>query len=128
MVTSHSKRKRVSRERGNGDKELPPPKILKILKMVKVHLEDAYGGGVLKVILYGSHARGDAHEGSDVDVAIIVKDSLDPREVERSLEDVLWRIVVDEGELVAAIAYREIIFEGRGSSHIQNIKAEGITI
>ena len=128
MVTAHTKRKRVSREHGNENKKVPSPKILKILKLVKAHLEDTYGDGVIKVILYGSQARGDAHKDSDVDVAIVVKDALNPRAVERSLDELLWRVIVDDGELVATIAYRESIFEGPGSSHIQNIKAEGITI
>ena len=128
MVTSHSKRKRASRRDGNINQDIPSPKILKILKRVKSHLTETYGDGVVKVILYGSQARGDFHEGSDVDVAIVVRDSLNPRAVERSLDELLWRVVVDDGELVATIAYRESIFEGPGSSHIQNIKAEGIIV
>ena len=102
--------------------------MLSILRRMKAQLKDAYGDKVLKVILYGSQARGDAHEGSDVDVAVVVKDALNPRTVERSLEEMLWKVVVDEGELVAVIAFREKLFEKEEWSLILNIKDEGIAI
>jgi len=102
--------------------------VLSILRRMKAQLKDAYGDKVLKVILYGSQARGDAHEGSDVDVAVVVKDALNPRTVERSLEEMLWKVVVDEGELVAVIAFREKLFEKEEWSLILNIKDEGIAI
>ena len=34
-----------------------------------------YGGVVTRAVVFGSKARGDAHEGSDIDVMVIVKDT-----------------------------------------------------
>jgi predicted nucleotidyltransferase len=116
--TAGGRRKRVA----------PSRKVLRILKAVKAHLESTYGDGVRQVILYGSQARGDATEASDVDVAVIVGDSLDPREVERSLDELLGDVLLDEMELVAVIAYNEAKFARRSSPHIMSIKAEGLVI
>jgi predicted nucleotidyltransferase len=129
MVTHRAEHKRIPPSGRTGRRKAGPSrKVLRILRRMKAHLEDAYGDQLLKVILYGSQARGDAREGSDVDVAVVVKDALDPRKVERSLEEMLWNVVVDDGELVAVIAFREGLFEKEEWSLIQNIKDEGITI
>jgi len=129
MVTNRTEHKKIPPSRRTGkSKARPSKKVLRILRRMKAQLKDAYGDKVLKVILYGSQARGDAHEGSDVDVAVVVKDALNPRTVERSLEEMLWKVVVDEGELVAVIAFREKSFEKQEWSLILNIKDEGITI
>ena len=51
-------------------------KVEKILKEIKRYLEEKYGDKIKKVILYGSYARGEATEDSDVDVLVVVDDSL----------------------------------------------------
>jgi uncharacterized protein (UPF0332 family)/predicted nucleotidyltransferase len=103
----------------------PSPKVVAILRDVKAYLKDRFGEGVRSVILYGSQARGEAHEGSDVDVALIVEDRLDPRAVERSLDDLLLETLLERGELVTVMAFRESDFEGSTSPLIMNIKEEG---
>lgn len=39
----------------------------------------------MQVMLFGSHARGDAREDSDVDLLIVIADGADRREVARTL-------------------------------------------
>jgi uncharacterized protein len=46
--------------------------------------------GVKKLILFGSRARGDAHEGSDYDLAVVVSDLSDRRHVRRLLSDLAY--------------------------------------
>jgi predicted nucleotidyltransferase len=46
-----------------------------IVRRVRLELEKLYGNRLRKVILYGSRARGDAHEESDYDF-LAVLDSL----------------------------------------------------
>jgi predicted nucleotidyltransferase len=48
------------------------PKIITIIKKFKAAVKDKYG--VEKIVLFGSQARGEAKEGSDVDLIIVVKD------------------------------------------------------
>jgi len=102
--------------------------VLRILREVKSRLVDVYGDGIRHVILFGSQARGDATPESDVDVAIVIRDDLNPREVERSLDQFLWDVVVDEGELIVTIAMNESKFRDAHASCIMNIKSEGIII
>jgi predicted nucleotidyltransferase len=49
-----------------------------IIKEVKETLEEIYGERLKGVILYGSHARGDAEEGSDIDFIILLEKAKTP--------------------------------------------------
>lgn len=48
-------------------------KIRQILSELRTRLESLYGERLEQVILFGSQARGDAVEGSDIDVMIVLK-------------------------------------------------------
>jgi hypothetical protein len=56
-----------------------------------------------------------------------VDQSLDPREVEDSLSDLLYDIILDEGELISVIAVSEERFENYDSPFMLNVRKEGIT-
>lgn len=45
-----------------------------VTKAVKAQLQTLYGERLAKVILYGSYARGDFHEESDMDFLVVLKD------------------------------------------------------
>lgn len=103
------------------------PKISRLLNQVKARLHETYGERIKRVILYGSHARGEATKDSDVDVLVVVDLSLDPREVEDSLSDFLYDIILNEGELFSVIAVSEERFESYRSPFMLNVKKEGVT-
>ncbi len=103
------------------------PKVKRLVDQVKAFLHERYGAGIKRVILYGSHARGEATEDSDVDVLVLVDQSLNPSEVEKSLSDLLYDIVLEEHELVSVIAVTEERFENYDSPFMLNVRREGIT-
>jgi len=45
-----------------------------LTQAVKSELQTLYGKRLAKLILYGSYARGDYHEGSDIDFLVVLKD------------------------------------------------------
>jgi uncharacterized protein len=45
-----------------------------LTQAVKTELQSLYGARLAKLILYGSHARGDQHEGLDIDFLVVLKD------------------------------------------------------
>jgi predicted nucleotidyltransferase len=51
-----------------------PLRIRKLMKELKEGLTGIYGDQLQAVYLYGSYARGDYRQGSDVDVMILLKD------------------------------------------------------
>ena len=101
-------------------------KIKSLINRIKAHLVKRYGEGIKKVILYGSYVRGDATRDSDIDVLVLVDQSLNPFEVRESLSDLLFDILLQEGEFVSVIAVPEHFFESYNSPFMLNVKKEGL--
>lgn len=97
-----------------------------LISQVKAHLIKMYGERIKKVILYGSYVRGEATKDSDIDVLVLVDESLNPFEVRESLSDLLFDILLEEGELVSVMAIPEHLFENYDSPFMLNVRKEGI--
>jgi len=102
--------------------------IRKVAERLWAHLKEQYGSKVLRVILYGSHARGSTTSESDVDVLVAVDDTLDPWEVRRRLDGVLLDILLEEGCLVSALVVPERVYESYNSPFMVQVRREGIPL
>ena len=78
------------------------------------------------VILIGSYAHGDFNLWSDIDVLVVVDDSLDPSEVRRSLSDTIFDILLEKEELISVVAVPESFFVSYNSPFLSNVKDEGV--
>ena len=87
-----------------------------------------YGGKIKKVILYGSFVRGEVTRDSDIDILVLVDKSLNPFEVRESLSDLLFDILLEEGELISVITVPEDFFENYNSPFNLNVKKEGVAV
>jgi predicted nucleotidyltransferase len=76
------------------------------------------GERLCDVILYGSYARGDVRDWSDIDMMILVHaDDLETKRIKDALEDRLWRLIYETNLLLSIIVvsasryeqYREIL-------------------
>jgi predicted nucleotidyltransferase len=103
-------------------------RIKSLVKRVKDFLTSKYGKKIRRVILYGSHARGEATEDSDIDLLVLVDSSLDPFEVRSSLSDLLLDIVIEHGELISVIVLHEDFFEKYNYPFMLNVKKESIRV
>ncbi|MGY4707509.1 nucleotidyltransferase domain-containing protein [Candidatus Bipolaricaulota sp. J31] len=103
-------------------------RIRAIARQVKEFLEKRYGDSVKRVILYGSHARGTATKDSDVDLLVVVDDTLRPDEVRRSLSDLLLDILLEESELVSVVVLPESFYKSYNSPFPLNLRGEGVPV
>ncbi|MCW7077808.1 MAG: nucleotidyltransferase domain-containing protein [Canidatus Methanoxibalbensis ujae] len=103
-------------------------RITQLVNQVKCHLIERYRDKIKKIILYGSHARGEATKDSDIDLLVLIDDSIDPFEVRRSLSDLLFDILLEKGELVSVIALPKTFFENYNYPFVINVRKEGIRI
>ncbi len=101
-------------------------RIKRLINQIKAHLVKVYGEGIKKVILYGSCVRDEATRDSDIDILVLVDQPLNPFEVRESLSDLLFDILLEEGELISVIAVPEHLFENYNSPFMLNVKKEGL--
>ncbi len=89
-----------------------PNTISNIMYGFSVQLRRLLGNDLSKVILYGSYARGDYHDNSDVDVIALVK--ISPEEIEKieeSVFDLAFDIEMEHGIHISPIIKNEVQFE-----------------
>ena len=103
-------------------------RVRNLAERVKEHLERVYGEGIMEVLLYGSHARGEADRDSDIDLLVLVKESLNPSEVRESLSDLLLDILLESGNLVSVVVVPVGLFETANYPFIMNVRRDGIRI
>lgn len=89
------------------------------------------GSSLSSIILFGSIARGDEDQGSDIDVVVVLKDGADPDSKEESLADASLEVVRRFGNKLSPILETESGFEGKRKSKKgfwRDIAIEGIEL
>jgi predicted nucleotidyltransferase len=98
-----------------------------IIQEFNGEIRNIAGSNLKRVLLFGSHARGDAEEGSDIDLLLIFESevSSDTRRKIRAFSNSLslkYDVVISE------FLFTEQDFQKRNSPLLLNVKKEGIPI
>jgi len=86
--------------------------------------------GLVKLVLYGSKARGDANKDSDIDVLAVLKREVDWR-TKRAIYDVCLDVGLEHDVLIQPVVLSESAYESsrlRVTPLLQNIAAEGVEL
>jgi predicted nucleotidyltransferase len=103
-----------------------PTRIKKLMKELKDGLAEIYGDKLKAVYLYGSYARGDYRQGSDVDMMILLKNYRDYwKEYHRS-SDYVSDISLKYDVTVSYILIKEIQWQKADKPVLRNIRREGV--
>lgn len=103
-------------------------RVKKLLKQLKTGLSRVYGEQLNAIYLYGSFARGENMEGSDLDVVVILKDF--PRraaEIRRTSE-LVGDLSLDYEITVSPLFLREQEWNTNKFALLKNIKVEGVVV
>ena len=100
----------------------------KLLKKLKEGLIRVYGEQLSAVYLYGSFARGDNVEGSDMDVVVILKDFQRRAAEIRRTSELVGDLSLDFEITVSPLFMRENEWTTNKFSLLRNIKAEGVAV
>lgn len=99
-----------------------------ILEQVKKSLQKIYGEKLKRVILYGSYARGDATEGSDIDIIVLFDEIKDFDAELDTLFEVIGQIDFKYDTLISVLPLEEKQYLARRLPVILNAKREGVSI
>ena len=104
------------------------PKIRDILAELRRRFEAFYGERLVKMMLYGSQARGDAEPDSDIDVLVVLKGKVSPcQEISQTIDDVA-EVSLDHNAVVACVFVSEEQFGREQSPLLLNVRREGIPV
>jgi uncharacterized protein len=124
----------VSRESGRCyNAAMPAPRLtgreMKAIRLLKPRLTELLGERLQRIILFGSKARGDFDEDSDLDLAILV-DDLD-RQLKRQIIDVVAEVELELLTVLSTLVMSTADFEQMKRREIrlaEDIEREGIPL
>lgn len=105
-----------------------PEAVAQALTELKARLTGMYGNRLVRVVLYGSFARGDFSEGSDVDVAVFLRGEVAiGKEIDR-IGPVASEIGLHYGLALSVLPLPETWWQTRTSPLLLNLRREGMTL
>jgi len=99
-----------------------------ILAELRQRLEALYGPRLVKLILYGSQARGDAEPGADIDVLVVLKGPVSPYAEITRTGDIVSNLSLAHGEVICCLFMDEDRFTTRNGPLLRNVRREGVPI
>jgi len=97
-----------------------------LLHRVQELLRDAYGDRLQGVILYGSEARGEAEEDSDVDFLVLLKGPVDYGDELLKIIKTLYGLQLEVLRPLDALPVDVNVFNAQDRTLYQNAKREGM--
>ncbi len=104
-----------------------PADLAEVLGRLDRELRDLYGGRRYGgLVLYGSYARGEAGEGSDVDLLVLLEGEVDPVRELIHLEDVKWPLALESGYALSVLAVSVEAYESSQDPFLWSARSEGV--
>ncbi|MGQ9615999.1 MAG: nucleotidyltransferase domain-containing protein [Spirochaetota bacterium] len=100
------------------------------IKLFKEKLKEFYGDRLFDVILYGSYARGEQEEGSDIDIIVLLKNISDYWKEVHCVEEISYEVneYFDWSVFISAFPEDVEVFNNKNIPLFLNIKREGILL
>lgn len=98
----------------------------KILIQLRKYLSELYGDRLEQVILFGSQARGEATENSDIDILVVLKDEVNCGEEIKRTGHFISDLSLEYDQVISRLFIDMDNFTHTNSPLLMNIRKEGI--
>ena len=103
-----------------------PPDVAKVIAELRKGLEGLYGIRFRDLLLYGSYARGDQREGSDVDLLLLLDGQVNTgREILR-LESIVWPLSLDRDIVLSVMPVNYNAYQKGETSFLRIIRKDAM--
>lgn len=97
-----------------------------VLKKLKAGLEGLYGPRLARVVLFGSQARGEVGEHSDIDVLVVLRGSFERRLERARVLPLIVELSLESDTVVSTLLVPETRFERGQDPLMLNVRREGV--
>jgi predicted nucleotidyltransferase len=99
-----------------------------ILTELRCRFEALYGERLVRMVLYGSQARGDAEPGSDIDILVVLQGPVQPGDEIARTGGIVADLSLQFHAVISCVFMDEDRFLHRSGPLLRNIRREGITV
>lgn len=99
-----------------------------ILNDLRQRLTQLYGPRLVRLVLYGSQARGDAEEGSDVDVLVVLDGEVRPGEEIRRTGGIIAELSLANDVVISCAFVSSKRFTAEKIPFLLNVRREGVSL
>jgi predicted nucleotidyltransferase len=104
------------------------PSVQNALNALRQALQALYGDRLVRIVLYGSHARGEATPDSDVDVMVVLRGSVEPLRELRRMSAIATDLSLEHELLISLLPISETTVEAGKLPLLREIQAEGVVV
>jgi predicted nucleotidyltransferase len=102
------------------------PKIKVVLAELRASFEREYGERLVKLILFGSHAREDAEAGSDIDILVVLKGAVKAGDEIARMGETTAGLSLKHDVVISCVFMTEERYNNEQSPLLLNVRREGL--
>jgi predicted nucleotidyltransferase len=105
-----------------------PPKLQEPVRQLERELRNLYGARFRGLLLYGSYARGEANEGSDVDLLLLLAGPVDPVQEVLRLGPVKWPLALANDVVLSVVPVSQDKFHSSPDLFLSTVRQDAVAV